>query len=254
MNYVTRYLTLAALCLAGLATIAPAQAGIVITNTRQIYSAKNREQTVKLTNEDKKLPRLVQVWMDSGNEKLSAEKSDAPFLITPPVFRLEPGKSQALRMVYTNDPLPTDKETVFWLNVLEVPPMIDTGDGDSKLRFAFRIRQKVFFRPEGLSLTSFEAPQKLTWSLVKHNGQSFLEVHNPSPYYVSFQSVAVAMSNKPDAEVNKSDDYDMVAPSGTQQFALKKTITALPVGAEVRFSVVNDYGGFSPLISAPLKP
>ena len=50
-----------------------------------------------------------------------------PFTMVPPLFRLDPKKGQMLRIVYTQEPLATDKETLFWLNVLEVPPR----DGDT---------------------------------------------------------------------------------------------------------------------------
>lgn len=243
-----RYLKLAALCLAGCLTILPAQAGVVIGGTRQIYPAQNREITIQLTNEDKQLPRLVQVWLDSGNEKLTPEQSDVPFTITPPVFRMEPGKSQSLRLVYTKEPLPTDKESAFWLNVLEVPPKM--ASDDNQLHFGFRIRTKVFFRPEGLAGTPQDAAAQLRWCLLSSERGSELEVHNPSPYYVSFQDVALALGAQPDARLNQSDQYQMVAPGGSQRYLLKEKVGVLPTGAHVQFSMINDYGSFVPMQAA----
>ncbi|MDB5768849.1 MAG: pili assembly chaperone [Collimonas fungivorans] len=246
-----RYLALAALCLAGCLALWPARAGVVIGGTRQIYPAQNREITIQLTNEDKKLPRLVQVWLDSGDEKITPEQSDVPFTITPPVFRMEAGKSQSLRLVYTREPLPADRESVFWLNVLEVPPKVD-GE-ESQLRFSFRIRTKVFFRPQGLPGAASDAVSQLRWSLLKTAQGSMLEVQNPSPYHVSFQEVALALGNGPDARLNKSDQYEMVAPGGSRRYLLKDIVGALPTGAHVQFSTINDYGAFVPE-QAPLQP
>ena len=251
-----RYLPLACLCLASYLTALPAQAGVVISGTRQIYPAQSREITVKVTNDDTKMPRVVQVWLDDGNEKLTAEQADVPFTITPPVFRLEAGKSQVLRVAYTKEPLPADKESVFWLNVLEIPPKLEigaNGENANQLRFAFRIRTKMFFRPQGLAGNPADAAAQLSWSLRKTEQGSELEARNSSPYHVSLQDVALAMSEGPEARLNPSDQYDMVAPGGTQRYLLKETVGALPAGAHVQFSVVNDYGAFVPK-QAPLLP
>ncbi|MGO2767205.1 fimbrial biogenesis chaperone [Pseudomonas taetrolens] len=255
MHYSSRVLprcfAVATLCLTTWLSISPAQAGIVISGSRQVYPAQEREITVQLSNEDKKLPRLVQVWLDAGNEKLTPEQSDVPFTITPPVFRIEGGKSQALRLSYTQEPLPTDKESVFWLNVLEVPPVV--ASSEDQLRFSFRIRSKVFFRPQGLAGTPQDAGSQLRWSLHKTAKGSELEVHNPSVYHVSFQEVALALGATPDAKRNKSEHYTMVAPGGRERYPLKDTVGNLPAGAHVAFSFLNDYGT-AVQVQAPLQP
>ncbi len=48
--------------------------------------------------------------------------------------------------------LPKDRESVFWFNVLEVPPKPDaaTVANQSLLQLAFRTRIKLFYRPEAL--------------------------------------------------------------------------------------------------------
>ena len=98
-----------------------AHAGVVISGTRVIYQAKEREVTVKLSNEGD-APALVQVWLDTGNPNAMPDESKVPFTLSPPLFRLDPKKGQSLRLIYTQEPLPQDKESLFWLNVLEVPP------------------------------------------------------------------------------------------------------------------------------------
>lgn len=231
----------------------PAQAGVVIGGTRQIYPAQSREITIQLTNDDKKNPRLVQVWLDSGNKDLTAEESEVPFTITPPAFRMEPGKGQALRMVYTKEPLPADKESVFWLNVLEIPPKIENLEEENQLRFAFRTRIKVFFRPQSLPGKPQDAADQLNWHLLTTEQGSVLEVRNPSPYHVSFQQVALAMGEGVNAKLNTSDQYEMVAPGASQRYLLSEPVGVLPAGAHVQFSMINDYGVFMPM-QAPVLP
>ncbi|WP_211454728.1 fimbrial biogenesis chaperone [Collimonas antrihumi] len=243
LTHLSRSFAIVILGLAGLMSL-PAQAGIVIAGTRTVYHADDREVTIKLTNDDKKFPRLVQAWVDDGDEKISLDKLDVPFTLTPPVFRVEPGKSQAIRMVYTKEPLATDKETLFWLNVLEVPPKVGEED-ENQLRFAFRIRTKIFFRPAKLAMKPEDARNALTWSLVKDGANQVLEVRNPSPYYVSFQKIALAIGEK---EID-SPDYAMVAPGGTQRYMLKDAPATLGADAKVKFSIVDDFGAFIPVTS-----
>jgi chaperone protein EcpD len=249
MRYLTRYLgyvAVAGLCLAGFIGT-DAHAGIVITGTRAIYPAADREITIGVTNDDKKTPRLVQAWIDGGDAMISPDKADVPFHITPPVFRMEPGASQSLRVVYTKEPLPTDKESLFWLNVLEVPPKTSGGDA-SVLQFAFRTRIKLFFRPDGLSGQSQDAPKALTWTLANQDNRSALQVRNPTPYYVSFQTVGLAQG---DQHNEAAQDMNMVAPFGTLSIPLKNPVGALAANAQVRFETINDSGGFVPF-TAPL--
>ncbi|RDL19866.1 pili/flagellar assembly PapD-like chaperone [Serratia fonticola] len=64
--------------------------------------------------------------------------------------RVETGKGQTLRISYAGGALPMDKESVFWLNVLEVPAKSQATTGENRLQMAFRPRIKLFFRPKGL--------------------------------------------------------------------------------------------------------
>lgn len=106
----------AACCLASTLS----QAAIVITGTRVVYPESSREVNVRLTNVEQS-PVLVQAWIDDGNAGASPDEIKVPFVLMPPVFRVEPKKGQTLRVMYTGDDLPKDRESVYWLNVLEIP-------------------------------------------------------------------------------------------------------------------------------------
>ncbi len=63
------------------------------------------------------------------------------------------------------------------------------------MRFAFRIRTKVFFRPQGLSGSPQDAPGQLIWTL--HTGKpAVLRVFNPSPFHVTFHDVALVVGGQ----------------------------------------------------------
>ncbi len=112
-----------------------------------VYPAAKREVTIHIRNPSD-TPSLVQAWLDAGDPHAKPGESKVPFVMTPPLFRLDPTKGQSLRLVYTHDPLPEDRESLFWLNVLDIPPRAATNpDLPNQLDLAFKHRMKVFFRP-----------------------------------------------------------------------------------------------------------
>jgi len=222
----------------GLANALHAQASVVVGGTRVIYRGGDAEQTVKLTNEGK-LPALTQIWLDKGDPKASPSSIEVPFTITPPLARIDPGKGQTLRILYSGEPLPQDKESVFWLNILEVPPKVSGEGGDANhLQLALRTRIKMFFRPEGLKGKSEDAPAQVTWQVVEANGRSALEARNPTPFNVTFSSLEVTGGGK----TVRSADGGMVKPGETQTFPLSGEVSQ-GAGGKVQYRAINDWGG-----------
>jgi chaperone protein EcpD len=226
----------------GLVTGTNVQASVVINGTRVIFPAQEREVTIKLTNNGK-APALVKAWLDDGNLQEAPEKIAVPFLLTPALFRLDPTKGQTLRLIYTNEPLAQDKETLFWLNVLEIPPKAqDIGDAN-RLQLAIRSRIKVIFRPKGLAGQPDDAPGQTTWQLVRAaDGKGYaLKGANPTPYFVNLGSVSLNAGGK---QFEAGNGY--IGPRDSALFPVKG-LDAAPGGAtEVEFQSLNDWGGGVP--------
>ncbi|MGH8037755.1 MAG: fimbrial biogenesis chaperone [Stenotrophomonas sp.] len=222
----------------GLATMLPANASVVIANTRVVYKAEDRETTIKLNNAGR-APALTQSWIDAGNPKASPSDSNAPFTVTPPVARIDPGKAQTLRIFYTGEPLPKDRESVFWLNVLEVPPKATGADAEhNKLQMAFRSRIKLFFRPTGLSGTPELAAQQVEWRLVRDGKQVAVEGRNASAFHVTVS----ALSLVGDGGTVQAKEGGMIGPGETKRFSLTGATPSAPPSS-VHYETINDYGG-----------
>ena len=91
---------------------ATAHAGVIINGTRLVYQGDKKESSLGLSNPDA-TDYLVQSWVDSGGKNLAK----APFLITPPLFRLDAKEDNVLRVVRTGGNLPEDRESLYWLNI-----------------------------------------------------------------------------------------------------------------------------------------
>ncbi|MDD5411254.1 MAG: fimbria/pilus periplasmic chaperone [Methylobacter sp.] len=225
---------------ASLGLVSPATAGVVIDGTRVVYPGQKREVTVNVHNNGE-APSLVQTWLDAGNPQAKPGEDKVPFLLTPPLFRLDPTKGQSLRLFYTQEPLPADRESLFWLNVLDIPPRESaTPDMPNKLEFAFKHRIKLFFRPDKLPGTAADAPAQLTWKLVAKDGKVGLEVSNPTPYHVSFNQVTVIAGG-----ASLSANADMVSPFASRTFELSKQEVEPAGSLQVDYSFINDYGGIT---------
>jgi chaperone protein EcpD len=220
------------------ASLSSAYAGITINGTRVVYPADQREVSLSMVNDGKEA-RLIQAWIDSGDASERAETSKAPFVITPPMSRVDPGKGQTLRIMFTGaGNLAQDRETVFWLNVLEIPPKPKAGTdaADNFMQLAVRSRLKVFYRPKGLQGSVDEAPDQLHWRLVSSGN---VECTNDTPYNISFSDVS--FKGVPEQEsVSKGG---MCPAKGKGTFPISGTPDA---GGKLVVTVINDFGGFNP--------
>jgi chaperone protein EcpD len=233
---------LLALCLA----TGSAQANVIVAGTRVIFPAKDSEVTLRLTNDNDK-PALVEAWIDRGDTHSSPDKVDTPFLITPPLFRMDPHKDQSLRIIATSQDLPSNRESLFWLNVLEVPPK-PTGpqaQGKNYVQLAIRSRLKFLYRPANLPGDPIKAPAEVTWKMVADGKGYALEVHNPTPYFITFSKVTLSAGNTP-----YEADTGMVEPMGTLRLAVKSLASALPSGTSIAYEILNDYGAVTSLKGA----
>ncbi|BAN23400.1 fimbria/pilus periplasmic chaperone [Caballeronia insecticola] len=222
----------------GLIPCIQARASVVIAGTRVIYPAGDSEVTLRLSNKGS-TAGLVQVWVDRGEEHATPTAIDVPFTVAPPISRIDPGKAQTLRIFYTGETLPQDRESVFWLNVLEVPPEPGTSSpGQNYLQMSVLSRIKLFFRPKGLPGEAESSPGALSWSLKKGEAGWILEVRNDTAYHVSFAGIEVSSSGGHAT----FDEGGMVAPKSAENFVLHGALSPA-ADAKVHYRTINDYGG-----------
>jgi len=220
-----------------------ANAGVVIAATRVIFPAEQTEVTVKLSNRGVS-PFLVRAWIDDGRPEVPLEQLRVPFRLMPPLFRLEVGKSQSLRIFHTGDGMPPDRESLYWLNVLEVPPK----EQGNALQFSLRSRIKLFYRPHGLPGSSADAYQSLTWKMAREGGGWGVVATNPGPYHINLAKLDVHVGQQ---VISLNPSY--ISPFSSKRFVLEK-VPRVSAG-ELHFSTIDDYGavrdGLSTADSAP---
>ncbi len=227
---------LKALLLASVSVFAlNASADIVISGTRIIYPESAKDVTVSMDNRGTR-PLLVQTWLDDGRDSTNPQELKLPFIVTPPVSRVEPQKGQTVRITWLGQTLPKDKESLFWFNVLEVPPKAKESDNQSMLQLAFRTRIKLFFRPTGLKGEPTEAAKNIKWSQTRQGQRVVLSAKNDSPYYVSLASASLISGGK-----RYEIETHYIEPFSSQTMNVKNA--PLTGNSKIIWQAINDYGG-----------
>lgn len=212
-----------------------AWSGVVAQSTRLVIHSTSQEFSLSLKNLNS-YPVLVQTWIDHGEADTGPDEADPSFVVLPPIFKMNSGDMQNLRILYLPERKPSDRELLYWLNVLEVPPSTQNMDEEAaKLVVTMRTQLKVFVRPPNLTIKPDAALAMLDWQVSQVAKACKLSVRNPGPYHVSFAYLEYA-----DGPETQRLDAGMLMPFGDATFDLP----ACPgvQGALVRFAAIDDSG------------
>ncbi|ELY6243763.1 molecular chaperone [Cronobacter universalis] len=197
-----------------------AQAGVIVGGTRVVYQGDKKEASVPVTNNDD-INYLIQSWVDTD----APGAAKAPFMVTPPLFRLDAHQDNTLRVVRTGGSLPEDRESLYWLNIKSIPSA-DKKEGVNSLQIAVKTRIKLMYRPASVSGKPDDVANRLKW---RTEGNT-LVVENPTPFYMNFNSVSI--------NGNKVDDINFAVPKGESRFPLAKGVKH----GTLSWNIINDFG------------
>lgn len=207
-------------------------ASVVMSGTRIIYSSPLKAKTVQLSNRDDQ-PYIVQLQVARSDGQNITDDASAYFTLLPQIFRMEPGAGQSVRLIYSGETLPQDRETLFYLSFSQLPALKAQEKHTNQLIFAITNRIKIFFRPAGLSGTPDNIAEKLSFNLKEGN----IEVSNPGGYYVVVRHAALVIKGRPVTLAKAM----MISPKSTAIWQPSARINTLK-GACLRLTLVNDYG------------
>ncbi len=114
-----------------------AQAALTVNTTRIVFDSDNSSTSVVIANPSPR-PYAVQTWVNTAKDDTDTA---VPLATSPGLFRLDPGKEQMVQISRLPNKLPKDRETLFYLNVQEIP---EATPGDvNVLNIALRTRLKL---------------------------------------------------------------------------------------------------------------
>ncbi|MEI9745963.1 molecular chaperone [Enterobacter ludwigii] len=201
-------------------------AGISLNRTRVVFSGGEKAESLGIKNTS------GQVWLVQVRALDAEGRDDRSMVVTPPLFRLEAGGQNSVRILSTDGGkgLPDDRESLKYIEVSGIPSSDKNGDTGSQMVVGVGMRIKVFWRPEALTEPGKKAFGSLNW----HRDGKGIQACNTSAYYLSFNRLEMGGRL---LDLNRVPS--MVAPGACQRYP-----DAGP-GSRVRWSVIDDYGGDS---------
>ena len=203
--------------------------------TRIIYNPATSGAVISVSNSNE-FPVLVQSSVKPADEKEGA----APFVVTPPLFRLDAKQQSRLRVVMTQDVKVKDKESLYWLCAMGIPP--EQGDAwaednasvksanTASLNVSVRMSQciKLILRPEAVKGQPQDVASSVTW---RREGDKLI-ANNPTPFYMNVKTLSVGGKDVP--------DMDYIPPMDSRSFGVPRGASG-----KVSWTIVNDLGGDS---------
>ena len=210
-------------------------AGVSIDGTRIIFPSNAKSVSVQLRNEFA-TPALVQTWIDQGDMGTIPAADQIPFVLTPPLSRVESKKGQIIRIIPTGSPtLPQDRESLYWFNMLDIPPEDPANESKNVLTFNVRSRIKLFYRPTSLKISSDKAFASVRYNY--NNSTQSVTLDNPTPYFVTVTKADFKNQNQ---TASYTADAVMLAPF-SQQTLNKFQLKFQP--DQMSYTIINDLGG-----------
>lgn len=214
-----------------------AVAGVTPEVSRLVFAAGAVEQSLQVFNVNE-YPVLVQAWIDDGRIDALPQESTAPIVVIPPIFRLGHSDQTNLRLINSGAALPSDRESLFWLNLYEIPATPKNSPADNQMvTVTMRTQIKVFVRPAKLPFSSDELPRRLAFLLTRTPDGLLLEIRNPTPYYATIAALQVGIGS-----ASQEPSADMIAPFSKTTVHLDEGQDSLSDNATVRFLLISDDG------------
>lgn len=211
------------LMLLTLCVINQAYAAVSLGATRVIYFAGEKQVKLPVINNDEKR-YLIQSWIEN-----SEGKKDNSFVITPPLFSMQGKKENTLRIIdATNNKLPKDRETLFWLSVKSIPAVEKSLANENMLQLTIISKIKFFYRPKYLTISPDENYKKLQF---KRNNDTLI-IKNPTPYFITMTELELGGKKLENTMVPPFEDKSISIPTSAY--------------GKLSFQTINDYGAITP--------
>ncbi len=206
--------------------------GVDLSTTRVFYPVGSKSVTLHVNNAADH-PFLVQSTVLDEDRH-----TDAPFIVVPPLFRLDGGQGNTLTITRTGGVFPDDRESLRWLCVKSIPPEADSewnkgSKAQDKNRATASIRLvtdnciKLLIRPASVQGNPVDVADKVSWSV---SGKT-LTGTNPTPFYMNISQV---FFNGKKLKMDKS----YIPPFSDEKYPLP----GHEIKGTVKWTVIGNYG------------
>ena len=200
-------------------------ASVTLGNTRIIYPSNTLGKDIIFNNNDHS-DYIIQAWVDSGDIDSSPENADSDFILMPAMFKIKGKSNQVLRMMYSGQELPLDRESIFYFNFVQFPL---SKTNDNQMVVVLKNRVKILYRPEKLASSLMNSVEDLKYKIKSGT----LNINNDSGYHINIANIIIKGPNEEQVINNVT-----IPPFSS----LKESVT-IKNPKEVKVSFINDQGG-----------
>lgn len=216
-----------------------ANASVTLLGSRIIYPAQAASVDLQFKNNDD-IPYVIQTWFDDGDvNSQPGQPSQAPFIVTPPVFRIQPKAGQIARVLFTpRQPLPQDRESLFWFNMLQIPPVTSApGARQNSMTVMLRNRLKLFYRPAAIGKPVHPLRGIRVRYLFDAQKGGGLLIDNPQPWHLSLTALSLDIAGK-----TFHSGAETIPPFTEKTFWLRGARQRLQDAGTATVEAINDQG------------
>lgn len=213
-------------------------AGLLASASRVIFYENNNEKSLMLTNTND-YPVISQIWVDDGFT--GPEYPNVPFAIVPSALKLAPNEIKGIRIFYNGMILPKDRESMFWLNLYEIPSIKKDLISNNYLNLAMNTQLKIFYRPKSLKAESINHLQEqIQYQLLKNQEKWVLKINNPTPYFLNFTGLNISNERSKSKITNEQDNT--LAPFSEKLYQFENSGFIKLKKNKFQYNLIDDYG------------
>lgn len=157
-------------------------AGIQIDNNKFIYieNANNRKIEIKNTSDQEYIIKSSVKQINNDN------KEESPFIISPPLFKLNANETFFLDVIKIDDIEVKDKESLYKINIKSIPIINNEIKDNNILHVSLNLIYNLIYRPDTLDKKHHEMYKDIVFIKDK---KGKLRIANPTPYYITLTQV-----------------------------------------------------------------
>lgn len=192
-------------------------AGLLLSQSRVVMNITQPELVMYVVNTNE-YPVLMQTWVTDENSDALPNQTQSPFVVLPPLAKLQPGEKKRLTVYYSGEKLVNQPEKLYLLNLHEVPPAPENTE--NKIIVSMTTQFKLFLRSEELRNIVRE-PVEYIQCHKESNGK--IRITNDSPFYFNY------------VNINEENYSGYLLPYENRHFSLNKI-------ENIEVLYIDDYG------------
>lgn len=155
---------------------------IEINKDKFIFIESKNQEVIEIKNNTNS-DYFIQSWISHYDE---SNNTDLPFMITPPLFKIEKDETYFLKIFKTEEIEKKEQETLYKINIRRIPSLSDSDDNTNLLHISMNSIYNLIYRPISIEKNAVDAYKKIEF--LKNKNNEFI-VNNPTPYFITLLKV-----------------------------------------------------------------